>query len=227
MALSSRANVMTTIGQFAQAIEQFKASDAIATSISYGFGHFACLNNISYAACMDGDFALAKSAALGALETANLLEAPSARAHALVSLGIAERQLGDNGAAIVHLEEGTSLERELNERIALAEDLCELIIALLRGGVIERATVLVEELLVLAGDPGHKLSHPQLVHWTAALVYRAQGNSREAKASLDRARQLLDELESTIPDPDSRKTFRMLRYNQAIDIAFDCDRWSL
>jgi tetratricopeptide (TPR) repeat protein len=225
-ALNSIADLMATTGHFSDAVEQFRAADSVALSISYGFGHFACLNNISYAANMGGDFALARSSALQALEAADQLAAPSARAHALVSLGIAERELNNIELAIRHLEDGIAIEKRLNESVALAEDLCELVIALLRGGHVDRAAEIVSELLIFAERPVQKLSHPQLVYWTVALVERARGKLSAARVALGQAHAILDEMESAIPDSDSRRTFRQARYNRAIDTAFERDHWT-
>jgi tetratricopeptide (TPR) repeat protein len=226
-ALIDIGNLTTTIGRFDEAIGQFEEADAIAASISYGFGRFACANNISYAAQLKGDFDFARSAAVRALEAAEVIEAPSARAHALVSLGVAERELHNIEAAITFLEDGTALERQLNETITLGEDLCELIIALLRRNSTERAAVLAAEMLALAAASDQQLSQPQYQLWTAAAVRRACGDDQEARKLLTRARQTLDDLEAAIPDHESRLTFRRIRYNRAIDAAFDRDQWHI
>jgi tetratricopeptide (TPR) repeat protein len=149
------------------------------------------------------------------------------RAHALVNLGVAERELHDMDAAIGHLQEGTALERQLNEAVALGEDLCELIIALLRQNVIEQATALAAEVLALAEDSTLRFPHPQYLLWTAAAVRRAAGDDAGALALLGRARDILDKLEATIPDTESRMTFRRLRNNRAIDDAFDRAYWQI
>jgi tetratricopeptide (TPR) repeat protein len=218
-------NLHTSVGRFAQAIARFEAAAAIAASISYGYGVAACFNNISYTASLDGNFALARSAAFKALDAANSIESRSGRAHALISAGVAERELDDLANAIAHLEEGTAIERELNESVALGEDLCELIIALLRAGRTERASLLADEVLAMATDPDRQFSNPQLLFWTVATVRHATGQRARARALLAYARKALDERESAIPDPASRATFRGLRYNRAIDDAFDRNSW--
>lgn len=221
------ATLKTTVGRFDEAIEQFKIADALALSISYAFGHVACVNNISYAAYLKGDFALSRSAAVLALEAADAIEAPSARAHALVSIGVAERELNDLDAAIAHLGEGTALERQLNETLELGEDLCELAIAFLRKNELEAARALGTEILALAEDSKQRSSRPQYLFWTLAAVRRASGDNLGARELLTRSRAELDELEAAIPDVESRATFRSLRYNRVIDEAFDHDRWQL
>jgi DNA-binding SARP family transcriptional activator/tetratricopeptide (TPR) repeat protein len=224
-ALGDLANLYTTIGRFDEAIEQFEAADRIALEISYDFGHVACLNNISHVAHLKGDFALAKSAATRALDGAERIGAPSARAHALVSIGVSERELGELDAAIAHLEEGTALERQLNETADVGEDLCELIIALLLCKQLTRAETLAAEVLALAEDSEHRLSRPQFLFWTAAAVSRAAGDHAQARTLLDRARASLDDLEALIPEAESRQAFRELSRNRLIDDAFDNDRW--
>jgi len=226
-ALGDFANLYTTIGRFDEAIAQFEAADRIALDISYDFGHVACLNNISHVAYLKGDFALAKSAAVRALDGAERIGAPSARAHALVSIGVAERELGRLDDAIAHLEEGTRLERELNETADIGEDLCELIIALLARDEVARAQVLAAEVLALAENPGHRLSRPQFVFWTAAAACRAAGDRARARTLLSRARGSLDDLETLIPDVESKQAFRRLSHNRLIDDAFDNDRWPI
>jgi DNA-binding SARP family transcriptional activator/tetratricopeptide (TPR) repeat protein len=218
-------NLTTTIGRFDEAIAHFEAAASIAASISYRFGQVACANNISYTAYLKGDFELARSAARSALEAAQTSEAPSAHAHALVSIGIAERELGELEAAIMHLEDGTALERRLNETVALGEDLCELIVALLRCARLDRARELAAEVLALAGGSTQQFSRPQNLLWAAAAVSHAAGDDGQATALLARARSALDELEAAIPDSESRSTFRRLRYHRAIDEAFDRDHW--
>jgi DNA-binding SARP family transcriptional activator/tetratricopeptide (TPR) repeat protein len=227
LVLADTANMNNYLGQFDEALELLAAADALATSISYAFGHVACVNNISYTAYLKGDFERARESAQQALALASVLEAPSMRAHALVNLGVAERELHDLDAAIGHLQEGTALERQLNEAVALGEDLCELIIALLRQNVIEQATALAAEVLALAEDSTLRFPHPQYLLWTAAAVRRAASDDAGALALLDRARDVLDKLEATIPDTESRTTFRRLRYNRAIDDAFDRAYWQI
>jgi DNA-binding SARP family transcriptional activator/predicted negative regulator of RcsB-dependent stress response len=226
-ALGDFANLYTTIGRFDEAIAQFEAADRIALDISYDFGHVACLNNISHVAYLKGDFALAKSAAIRALEGADRIGAPSARAHALVSIGVAERELGRLDDAIAHLEEGTRLERELNETADIGEDLCELIVALLARDELDRADVLAAEVLALAENSGPRLSRPQFVFWTAAAVCRAAGDHARARTLLSRARASLDDLEALIPEVESKQAFRGLSHNRLIDDAFENDRWPI
>jgi DNA-binding SARP family transcriptional activator/tetratricopeptide (TPR) repeat protein len=221
------ANMNNYLGQFDEALEQFATADALAKSISYGYGHLACVNNISYSLYLKGDFDLALAAARQALELADVVQAPSMRGHALVNLGVAERELHDIEAAIVHLEEGTTLERQLNETVALGEDLCELIIALLRQNRNERAAVFAAEVLALAEDPARRFPHRQYLLWTAAAVRHAAGDDAGARALLERARSILDSLEATISDATSRIKFRNLRYNRAIDDAFDRAHWQI
>jgi tetratricopeptide (TPR) repeat protein len=221
------ATLKATVGSFDEAIEQFKIADDLALSISYAFGHVACVNNISYAAYLKGDFELARSTAQLALEASGGIEAPSARAHALVSIGVAERELHQLDAAIAHLEEGTALERRLNETLELGEDLCELVIAFLRRNQLEQATSLAAEILELAEDSTRKSSRVHYLFWTVAAVRRACGDGPGARELLARARAALDELEAAIPDIESRVTFRGLRYNRVIDEAFDHDRWQI
>jgi DNA-binding SARP family transcriptional activator/tetratricopeptide (TPR) repeat protein len=225
--LIETANLTTMVGRFDEAIAQFESADVVAESISYGFGRAACANNISYAAYLKGDYALARSAAIRALAAADRIEAPSARAHALVSLGIAERELAELDAAIGHLEEGTALERALNERLAYAEDLCELVITLLRRNDVERAAALAATILETIGETELQFTHPQHLLWTVAAVRFAQGDRPAAGVLLTRARQALDELEAAMPDRESRLTFRGLRYNRAIDEAVEHDRWQI
>ena len=227
LVLADIANMKTYLGKFDEALELFAAADALAVAISYGFGHVACVNNISYAAYLKGDFALARASAKQALELVDALEAPTVRAHALVNLGVAERELDNVDAAIAHLERGTTLERELNETIALGEDLCELIIALLRNNRIERAVELSAEVLALAENATLRFPHRQYLLWTVAAVRRATDDEDGARTLLGRARTILDTLEATIADAESRVTFRRLRYNAAIDEAFDRAHWQI
>jgi tetratricopeptide (TPR) repeat protein len=225
--LGDIAGMSATIGRFDEAIEQFKSADDIALSISYGFGHVGCLNNISYVANLKGDFELALSSAREALAVAEGIEAPSGRAHALVNVGVAERELHRIDAAIAHLDEGTALERELNETVELGEDLCELIIALLHNENLERAQQLAVEVLDLVENTAPRLIYPQFLLWTVAAVRRASGDEQGASILLTRARRTLDEREAAIPDSESRVTFRHLRFNRAIDEAFEQNRWML
>jgi tetratricopeptide (TPR) repeat protein len=216
-----------TIGRFAEAIERFEAADAIAVSISYGFGHVACLNNISFSAYNNGDFKTALAAARRALETADEIGAPAARAHAMISAGVAERELGDLEAAVAHLEQGTAIARELNETITLGEDLCELAITFLRRHDLARAVLVAAEILELTETSPQRSSRPQFLFWTVAAVRRAAGDLDGARAFLAQAGQMLDDLEAAIPDLESRRTFRNLRHNRAIDAAVARDCWEV
>lgn len=218
-------NLATSIGQFDRAIAILRSASDIAAATSYGFGQAASANNISYAAYLQGDAGLARSAAAHALAVAEAIDAPPARAHALVNLGVAERELGACADAIAHLEAGVALERELGESVAVVEDTCELIFALIGGKRIERASAVAAELARLSAKPLDGQQHPQYIFWALAAVAHANGDRSRARHYLSEARRYRERLEAAIPDRESRATFRKLPFHRAIDDAFDNDRW--
>lgn len=224
--LADIGNLATSVGQFDEAIARLTDAEAIAASISYRFGQAACANNISYAAYLQGDFAHARITAERALAAAIEINAPSARAHASVSLGVAKRELGDAAAAVVDIEAGIVLERSLGERVALGEDLCELIIALVRAGDVPGALARATEVLDLLDDTV-AVTHPQFLLWSAAAAYYASGDAARASLLLGRAHTSLEERQNDIRDDASRATFRRLPFNRAIDRAVTTGVWEI
>jgi tetratricopeptide (TPR) repeat protein len=220
-------SLRATVGRYDDAIDIFAAAAARAAAISFRFGQVACLNGISYTASLRGDLTRARATALEALGIADSIGSRSGRAHALVSIGVAQREAGELDASIEHLEAGTSIERELNEWSALGMDLCELIVALVRHRRIERAMQLADEVLALADNPTLHFSLPHVLLVTVAAVRYANGDRARASALLAQARRALDEITATIEDAPTRATFRALGFNRAIDDAFERDVWRL
>jgi len=179
------------------------------------FQYFAA-SNLGVAAYFDGDFAAAKSFELRALELARRLGSEAFAALVLGDLGVAERELGNLDAALVHLEEAVAIHRRLDQRLELLSNLARLALVHVARGDAERACDVAREVLEYEREHPELVEDPAEVLWNAAQALHACGDEREAREVVERAARVQEARLAAIDLPEYRESAAGLRWYRAL-----------
>ena len=180
-------------------------------------------NEAAVAICQDRPQE-AKSLAQAALDISREIEQPVLRSVALLHVGLAERDLGELEAALVHMDEALALARE-----AQIEDIATTLalVALARAmhGDLAVAMDLAEEIFVSDRSLMNSTIFPPYPPWIAACVFHWSGDEERARQALDWASQLALSISGSIDVPELRTHFEALWFNIAIAKAKEANRW--
>ena len=203
------------LGRIDEAVVRFEHAIATAHTFNYKYGVVACTLNLSYALYLGGDFSAAARHSADVVRLAREMSAETLRAPALVNLGASLRELGRIEEAIVYLRETATLATAADRADLANEAWSHLALALAVAGrsaeslaAAEHARAFMERvpLELRTGDR----------YWILARAYVQAGDDSAARVALaDGKAIVLAQLES-IPDDESRRTFRSLAAHHAL-----------
>ncbi|MGH7756158.1 MAG: hypothetical protein ACREM8_07730, partial [Vulcanimicrobiaceae bacterium] len=204
------------VGRLEEAVATLQKARGRAETIGFSYGEVACLINLAHAHLWRNDFDAAKRCAQEAIDRAEGMGAAASIPLGLINRGIAERELGDHGAAVLSLARAAALGAQRDNPGLREAALANLVLAEALRGDIESATATLDEVEHLlrssTGGPD-----------SATTSYLAAGQA----ARLIGRRHLAQELFSLgcatyeghlarLPDEDSRRTFASLRSHREL-----------
>ncbi len=206
----------TELGLLDRALEFYARARELADEIAFPF--VACVERIDTSYCyrLRGELDVAKASAESALAIAREIKSQHLESAALGTLGAAECALGENAAAIAHLERAVELRRPAGATPRLGDNLCALALASVRAGDHDAAGYAADELLALY-DANPKLApQPTEWLWTAAQVALASDRGDAARKLLRQAHSVMQARAAVIDDAATRAAYLALPFNRAV-----------
>jgi tetratricopeptide (TPR) repeat protein len=230
--LRGTAGVLTNFGVFAARNRLLDESDR---SLSQALVHFVtlgdvrgqvlCTLNMQTNAVWRADRTAALGLAQRGLALAKKTDSPPLESWALMSLGMAQRDLQNFDVAIESLEAARAIIETLDAPLDIFEVDSELALAHLMAGHIDLARSMMERCLAFAQSQSFDAGIPEHLSWLAARAYRASGDEKRADEFLVRAYDLIQEAARDMDSPAKRDDFLELRINREIIEAREDDRW--
>lgn len=214
------------VGRLDDGAAAFRRANELFKRLNDLRGQTSSAINLGMAALLAGNYVDSIAAARQSLELARAMGSAVYESVALANMGAAERELGLLEQAIVHIEAGIALRRQIGgQPDNLANDLYDLAVAYLRAGCVERARAVTDELLAIYETTADALTNPQLALWAAAQLELALGAQDRARQLRDQAYAVLHGRAGAIPDAESRAAFLNLPYNRQIRAAYEQGAW--
>jgi len=230
--LRGTAAVLTNFGVLAAKNRLLDESDG---SLSQALVHFVtlgdvrgqvlCTLNMQTNAVWRADRAAALALAERGLALAKTTDSPPLESWALMSLGMAQRDLENFDVAIESLEAARTIIETLEAPLDVFEVNSELALAHLMAGHVGLARSLTDECLAFAQTQPFDVGIPEHLNWLAARAYRASGDEKRAGDFLARAYDVIERAASEIDTPSMRDAFLTLKINREIIAARDEGRW--
>ncbi|GAC1304695.1 MAG: hypothetical protein NVSMB19_15690 [Vulcanimicrobiaceae bacterium] len=212
-------------GSIEAAIDVAGRCEALARSIGYDVGAAVGALNLSTALRVAGRFALAKAAALRAVDIARRIDYRFILGPSLCALGAAERTLGELPAALEHFEAGIAIEREIPLLETLGDDLAELVVLYAAAGLPQRAAPIADEALQVLTNHRVRFVRSQSLLWTAAWACRVSGDRARVPSLLAQAREAVESTAQRIDDAQARRAYLSFDLNAKILRAANADVW--
>jgi DNA-binding SARP family transcriptional activator len=229
--LRGTAAVLTNFGVLAAKNRLLDESDQ---SLSQALVHFVtlgdvrgqvlCTLNMQTNAVWRADRSAALELAQRGLALAKKTDSPPLQSWALMSLGMAQRDLQNFDVAVESLEAARTIIETLDAPLDVFEVISELALAHLMAGNAPLARSLTDECLAFAKTQSFDVGIPEHLNWLAARAYRATGDAPGAAEFLDRAYEVIEGAARGM-DPPSRGAFLKLDLNREVLAARDEDRW--
>jgi hypothetical protein len=162
--------------------------------------------NLAFVAQARCDYARSQGLAQRARADALDLDYAVQAALALEAIGVAERELGDPAASLVHLRAAAAELREVGSEMIVGP-LCESIETLLVLGDIETASAYADDVRDLLRASPAALTYPVAGYVRVAEAYRRAGREPEAAAAEAEALSLLRAQAEKIADPKVRAAY--------------------
>ena len=214
--LTNQAALLMRLGLFEATLSVIERSNALLEIVRERRMSVANAVNASFVQLRIGAPVEAKRFASEGLAMAREIGFPAFEAAALANLGNAERALGNVDHAIELMQRGLAIRRAIQELPDFADDVSDLIHALVDAGRADEALAAARELATLDADALRNAFWPHYCLWSAAAGFAAGGDvgaaaefRREARATLERFAQL-------VPAGATRQAFRAIDVSRAI-----------
>jgi tetratricopeptide (TPR) repeat protein len=220
--LLNRAILDNEVGNFADAVSSTERALEIFTPLQDARGITTALANLSTLHLTSGDGERALREANEALDVARAGGLRISEALAIENHANAKAALGKYSEAIRLGDEALAIHREMGHSSWSGRLLGELGLWHLELGDLDAARARIDQ--VLAQGVHVWAEWPQRFHWAAAQVLRACGDDARARRELDRARELVADLETELQG-DELKRYLSVPWNTAIIAAHARDEW--
>jgi len=188
-------------------------------------GQVLCTLNMQTNAVWRADRGRALALAQRGLALAKKTDSPPLESWALMSLGMAQRDLQHFDVAIDSLESARTIIETLDAPLDVFEVNSELALAHLMAGHVALARSLTDECLAFARTQSFDVGIPEHLNWLAARAYRASGDAAGAAGFLARAYDLIETAARGMDSPSKRDAFLTLKMNREIIQAREEGRW--